>query len=138
MVYTPMTSDLSPPPPPALSHHSPGPQTLSPVSGPENKVARRGPARLGPAQPSTIDPAFGDLFERAMKNRWTLRKGLRRGGERGRKKERESCKIFAKKNNPGTLSNYIYLSCVVLLGRPCGLPGCSMVHFSHYLILDGE
>lgn len=86
MVYTPMTSDLSPPPPPALSHHSPGPQTLSPVSGPENKVARRGPARLGPAQPSTIDPAFGDLFERAMKNRWTLRKGLRRGGDGGRKK----------------------------------------------------
>lgn len=57
---------------------------------------------------------------------------------RGRRKERESCKIFAKKNNPGTLSNYIYLSCVVLLGRPCGLPACSMVHFSHYLILDGE
>lgn len=56
----------------------------------------------------------------------------------GGRKERESCKIFAKKNNPGTLSNYIYLSCVVLLGRPCGLPDCSTVHFSHYLILDGE
>lgn len=54
------------------------------------------------------------------------------------KKEREHFKTFAKKNNPGTLSNYIYLSCVVLPGRPCDLCGCSMVHFSHYPILDGE
>lgn len=49
MVYTPMTSDLSSPPPPALSHHSPGPQTLSPESGPENKTAWPGPARLSSA-----------------------------------------------------------------------------------------
>lgn len=68
-----------------------------------------------------------------MKNRWTLRKGLRRG-ERERTKERESCKIFAKKNNPGTLSNYIYLSCVVLLGRPCGLPW--LLHGSFFTLSD--
>jgi len=57
---------------------------------------------------------------------------------REREKERESCQIFAKKNNPGTLSSYIYLSCVVLLGRPCGLPDSSVLHLSYDLILDGE
>lgn len=68
-----------------------------------------------------------DLKERTKRSRRARRGNIR-----------ESCKIFSKKNNPERLSNYIYLSCVVLLGRPCGLPDCSMVHFSHYLILDGE
>lgn len=52
MVYTPVTSDLSSPPLHALSHHSLGPQTLSPESGPENKTAWPGPAWLGSAEPS--------------------------------------------------------------------------------------
>lgn len=134
MVYTPVASDPSSTPPPALSYHSHGPQTFSPESRLENKTFWPGPARPGLTTPSTIDTALWDLFERAMKNRWTLKKALKSR----RSKERESCKIFAKKNNRKSLSNYIYLSCVVLLGRPCGLPHCFMVHFSHYLILDGE
>lgn len=40
------------------------------------------------------------------------------------KTERETCKIFVKKNNPGRLSNYIYW------GSPCGRPGRTTVHFS--------
>lgn len=123
-----------------LSHTTPSALKHSPLSlGP--KIKRPDPAQPGSAQPNpaqhngpcvlrfvwATNEKQMDSVERTEKRR-----------RRKRKKERESCKIFAKKNNPGTLSNYIYLSCVVLLGRPCGLPGCSMAHFSHYLILDGE
>lgn len=139
MVYTQMTSDLSSPPPPGLSHHSCGPQTLSPEPRTENKTSWPGPAWLGSASPSPAQETLRS--EICLTQQWKTDglwgKALEEE-DSGRRKERESCKIFAKKNNPETLSNYIYLSCVVLLGRPCGLPDCSMVHFSHYLILDGE
>lgn len=52
MVYTLVTFDLSCPPPHALSHHSLGPDALSPESGPEIKTALPGPAWLGSALPS--------------------------------------------------------------------------------------
>lgn len=46
---------------------------------------------------------------------------------RERKTERETCKIFVKKNNPGRLSDYIYW------GGPCG-HRCRPV-YPHDLIL---
>lgn len=55
--------------------------------------------------------------------------------ERGRKRV---CEIFAKKNNPGTLSNYIYLSCVVFSRRPCGFCWLHPGSFFKYLILQEE
>lgn len=134
IVYAPRTSDLSSPPPVTLSHHSHGPQILSPESRLKNKTSWPSPARPGQAQHNRHG-ALRFLFEPAMKNRWESKEktGRSRRGEKN-----DSCKVFSKKNNPERLSNYIYLSCVVLLGRPCGLRDCSMVHFPHYLILDGE
>lgn len=84
MVNTPMTFDLCSPPPPALSHHSPGLQTLSPESELEkwNGLTWPSPVRLRLTQPSTMDCAFWALCEWPIKNRWTLRKGSRGGGRK--------------------------------------------------------
>lgn len=60
----------------------PWPSNTLPWAWPQKTtdLTRPSPARLGLTQPSTIDCAFWDLFEWAMKNRWTLRKGRRGGG----------------------------------------------------------
>lgn len=119
----PLTSALHPC---MLSHTTPlvlkrSPQSLGPkIKWPD--PAQPSSAQSNPA--STMDPEFWDLFVRPMKNRWTER---RRGRER--RKERDSCKIFVKKNNSVTLPNYIYLSCLFLLGRPCDLSDCFVFIF---------
>lgn len=112
MVYAPLTSNLSPPPPLALSHRSPVLQNKTPENTPQaqntkpNTTQHNGLWTWGFVGPSNTKQMGGE--------------------ERGRK---EVCEIFAKKNNPGTLSNYICLSCVVFQGGHVVFAGCIQVHF---------
>lgn len=125
MRHWPLTYQLHPR---KVSHtHSLGPQTRSP--GPEFENRR--------AQPDWAQPNPGSRIEpRTLRFVWVTNEKQMDSGRaweeetKKRKTEWESCKIFVKKNNPGTLSNYIYLSCMVLLGRPCGHPCCITVQFS--------
>lgn len=111
-----------------VSHtHSLAPQTHSPGPKFENR----------PAQPDWAQPNPGSRIEPCTPRFvWVTNEKQMDSGRaweeqtRKRKTKRESCKIFVKKNNPGMLSNYIYLSCVVLLGRLRGHPCCcTMVIF---------
>lgn len=126
MVYTPLTSDLFTPPPHGLSHPLPWSSKQSPL-GPSLKIADL-------ALPSQHNGRC------TLKFVWVTNEKQMISGtawEQNEEEEDEAGEIFVQKNNPGTLSNYIYLSCVALLGRSCGHPCRIKVHFStsHYLIL---
>lgn len=114
MVYTLMTSNPYTPPPLTLSHRSPVPQALS-------RSAENTPQAQNTKPNTTQHNGLWTWGFVGPSN--TKQMG---GEERGRK---EVCEIFAKKNNPGTLSNYICLSCVVFQGGHVVFAGCIQVHF---------
>lgn len=123
-----------------LSHTTPLVLKHSPLS-PAPKIKRPDPAQPGSARPN---PARHNRLcilrfvwasnEKQMDSEERTERRRREGG----RKKGSLVKYLRRKITQGHC--LIITICLVwfLLGRPCGLPDCSMVHFSHYLILDGE
>lgn len=121
-----------------LSHTTPLVLKRSPLSA-APKIKRHDPAQPGSARPN---PARHNRLC-ILRFVWVSNEKQMDSEEKTRRREGGGKKgslitYLRRKITQGRC--LIITICLVwfLLGRPCGLPDCSMVHFSHYLILDRE